>query len=94
MAPALRPASPASDGATPLTPGWLEWQAEHWVSKTAAPAFGSEAANTAELLIAISAAMTASAAMVQKNYSHMDKAHDYLAERLRKTEGRGGGTSD
>ena len=36
----------------------------------------------------------ASAAMVQKNYSHMDKAHDYLAERLRQTEGGGGVTSE
>ena len=27
--PALRPATPASEGPMPFTPGWLEWQAEH-----------------------------------------------------------------
>lgn len=31
----------------------------------------------------------ANAAMVQKNYSHMDKAHDYLAERIKKLEDGG-----
>jgi len=27
--PAFRPATPASEGPMPFTPGWLEWQAEH-----------------------------------------------------------------